>query len=65
MSDSKNNNSQNIDNTGSSQFEEEFRKDSELAEVKEELELSPEDLDEIAGGRTNQMMYGSPPRTEI
>lgn len=61
MSDlNKNIDSRNISNKTSSQSEEELMRDSELAEVVEELELSSEDLDEIAGGR-NQLMYGSPP----
>jgi hypothetical protein len=59
MSDpNKNIDSQNIGNKASGQSEEELRKDSELAEVIEELELSSEDLDDIAGGSSVQI-YGN------
>jgi hypothetical protein len=61
MSDpNKNINSQNNISKSLSQSDEDLRKDSELAEVNEELELSSDELDAIAGG-TVRPAYGNVP----
>jgi hypothetical protein len=61
MSDNKKLNSQNIDDLGSSKYRQELINDSELAELIQELELSPEELDAIAGGEgpPDVQIYGT------
>lgn len=56
----KNFDSQKTNNKASSQHKSELIEDTELRETIQELELSPEDLDEIAGG--NVPAYGHSPR---